>query len=97
MTDPNAYRGPKVHSDTWNRSEAEIEDALLALQDGLEALLEIDTDPDILAPMSIGLGKLIRHKRKQNQITKSWREEVEAKIRSLAREVEELKRGQSGK
>lgn len=92
MANPNAYRGPKVHSDSWNRSEIEIDDALLKLQEGLEALLRINVDPDILAPMSVALGKLICHKKAQNKITESWRSEVEGKIAGLAREVEEVKR-----
>lgn len=92
MKNPNSYKSPKVHATDWNNLEDEIDESLLALQEGLEALKKLDIDPDILLSMSTALLALIRDKRAQNRITEGWRREAEGKISLLARKLEEAER-----
>lgn len=87
----DTYKGPKVHATDWNNLEDEIDESLLALQEGLETLKRLKVDPDILLPMSTALLRLIRDKRAQNKITEGWRKEAEAKILNLTRKLEEAK------
>lgn len=93
MTNPNTYKGPKVHATDWNNLEDEIDASLLEIQEGLETLKELKTDPDILLPMSMALSRIIQDKRQQNAITQGYRREAEAKIANLYRKLQEaLKR-----